>query len=718
MSNVHQSFRQGPTGDLVYLEVYDEPEINQPVIYWEDTAADFPGVKHIKNGPAIVSLARNIQRQWCEPRCIRHYPGDVLQVVGVGPSGDEVQSPATLEQSTNHSPSTSSFSAVVPGPAIPDLPAGPVQAMAPAKSLEDMSTDHHFNLDSLALHDATTASASSLVTAVVAATSPTQNRASKRAQTMLFSSSAQLLDFETSARSGVIAKADAVIQGNAAIQQGIQVIQDELRENFPALRSETTKNSALQQELANVQQEMLKLQEYSIRMQQEALDRLALIQNKVAAILTQTYELHEYPIPRLIIVLPKESASRMETLGRGIRNLFADQFTLYFLCECGEHTKPVEGQPTNPSLKHEIHIARHEGYDIDRPNEFFDKYGLYILALLQMLKYGVTIAGVVVPPLGQLNIVDTVESTLGGINTVLQDLGPKVDSSIAYIEGLTGAQSQLVSPDSGSSSMGLGGLEALEGADLRQLESFSRPATRDERSVTCTGLSRRKVMSSGSVSITPERTTEPRRRRISGMLYKALEDNFRDIIKSTNTIEVTIIKKASGTLLSDVFNNGRWSDPLHQMLSGGNLQSYRLFGWDEGFLDCIGTIPTTLTRARLPRALEMVIGEDYYSRASFKVENDSFDYSITSGNVSGTTMAWRASKSTVPRMISLLSNIQDLSKTVIHQDRLSNQHLSASYLGAVQDDWTFTVNMLVLEYHTTTTDITNLAQGASGAAGY
>lgn len=58
----------------------------------------------------------------------------------------------------------------------------------------------------------------------------------------------------------------------------------------------------------------------------------------------------------------------------------------------------------------------------------------------------------------------------------------------------------------------------------------------------------------------------------------------------------------------------------------------------------------------------------------------------------------------------LVSNIQDLSKTVIHQDRLSNQHLSASYLGAVQDDWTFTVNMLVLEYHTTTTDITNLAQ--------
>ena len=131
--------------------------------------------------------------------------------------------------------------------------------------------------------------------------------------------------------------------------------------------------------------------------------------------------MHEYPIPRLFIVLPKESTSRTETLGREIKNLFADQFTLCFFCECGEHTKPADGRPTNPNLKHEIRIARHEGYDISRPTDFFDKYGSYILTLLQMLKYGVTIVGVVVPPLGQLNIVDAVEGTLGGINTVLQN---------------------------------------------------------------------------------------------------------------------------------------------------------------------------------------------------------------------------------------------------------------------------------------------------------
>ncbi|KAF9999104.1 hypothetical protein BGZ65_005482, partial [Modicella reniformis] len=39
-------------------------------------------------------------------------------------------------------------------------------------------------------------------------------------------------------------------------------------------------------------------------MQQQTLDQLAVIHNRVEAAITQTYELHEYPIPRLFIVLP------------------------------------------------------------------------------------------------------------------------------------------------------------------------------------------------------------------------------------------------------------------------------------------------------------------------------------------------------------------------------------------------------------------------------
>ena len=55
------------------------------------------------------------------------------------------------------------------------------------------------------------------------------------------------------------------------------------------------------------------------------------------------------------------------------------------------------------------------------------------------------------------------------------------------------------------------------------------------------------------------------------------------------------MKLRSGTPLSGVFNNGRQSDPLLYMMSGGNIQSFSLWGWNEGFLDRIGIIPTTFT---------------------------------------------------------------------------------------------------------------------------
>ncbi|KAF9146675.1 hypothetical protein BGX30_011867 [Mortierella sp. GBA39] len=134
--------------------------------------------------------------------------------------------------------------------------------------------------------------------------------------------------------------------------QGIETLQQELQDNFSRLHSEMAKNSVLQSQI--------------------------------------TYELHEYPISRLFIVSPKEEDSTVsEKLGRGFRNVFVKQFRFYFLCECGEHTKSADignkSSPINNSnsatnigssrdsggakLKHEVHIARREGYDIDHPTE-------------------------------------------------------------------------------------------------------------------------------------------------------------------------------------------------------------------------------------------------------------------------------------------------------------------------------------------------------------
>ena len=112
---------------------------------------------------------------------------------------------------------------------------------------------------------------------------------------------------------------------------------------------------------------------------------MAVLQNRVQAVLTQTYELHEYAIPRLFIVLPQYPS------GWDLLQLFTEKYRLYFLCECGEHTRAAS---SNSSIPHTIHLAKHEGYEINRPNEFFEQYSPYILTILKMLKFGLSVASV------------------------------------------------------------------------------------------------------------------------------------------------------------------------------------------------------------------------------------------------------------------------------------------------------------------------------------
>ncbi|KAK3844353.1 MAG: hypothetical protein J3R72DRAFT_505197 [Linnemannia gamsii] len=271
------------------------------------------------------------------------------------------------------------------------------------------------------------------------------------------------------------------------VQQEAESIKKEMAQYYGNLQTEVTKNTTLQNQVKDMvaasekmTKRILELQEAQLDtdkmmllLQQQALDRLALIHSKATAILTQTYELHEFPIPRLFIILPKEDITKREKIG----TIFVKRFRLYFLCECGEHTRPVDGPPS--SLSHDIHLARHEGYDLDRPNEFFRKYGSYVLALLQMLKYGVVAAGMVVPPLNAMKIADELAVAEAGLKAFEKDFAPRVDSAIEYLQGLTAAQ-ESVSKDLGNSSstttlvdpVSIGRLEGLEGADLRHLGSF------------------------------------------------------------------------------------------------------------------------------------------------------------------------------------------------------------------------------------------------------
>ncbi|KAG0368074.1 hypothetical protein BGX24_002956, partial [Mortierella sp. AD032] len=204
------------------------------------------------------------------------------------------------------------------------------------------------------------------------------------------------------------------------IQQEAESIKKDMTQYHGSLQTEVAKNTILQnqvKEMVKASERMtkriLELQEVQMDNNRQMMAKLALIHSKATAILTQTYELHEFPIPRLFINLPV-------------------------------------GDITN-SLSHDIHFARHEGYNLDRPNEFFRKYGSYVLALLQMLKYGVIAAGMVVPPLYALKVADGLAVAEARLKVLEEDFALRVDSAIKYLQGLNAAQ-ESESKDLGNSS--------------------------------------------------------------------------------------------------------------------------------------------------------------------------------------------------------------------------------------------------------------------------
>ena len=195
--------------------------------------------------------------------------------------------------------------------------------------------------------------------------------------------------------------------------------------------------------------------------QQQTLNRQVILENRVQALMTQNYELHEYPIPRLFIVLPKPKRRKDK-----ITHPLTKQFRLYFLCECGDHTTGTG----RGNLPNKIHLAKHEGYELDQPNEFFERFGSYVLAMLKFLKYGTMAAGVAVPPLALFKVVEGIDAIQKSLAMTTDKIGSLVDQTIQHIQDLQGSSKK----DGGTAAeqMMLEDIEALERADLRQLQLY------------------------------------------------------------------------------------------------------------------------------------------------------------------------------------------------------------------------------------------------------
>ncbi|KAI8604425.1 hypothetical protein EDD21DRAFT_350947 [Dissophora ornata] len=253
---------------------------------------------------------------------------------------------------------------------------------------------------------------------------------------------------------------------NSEVQAQSESIRNALHLGFESTLALLEKNRTLQEEHRKMMDEML-------RLQTQTLERLAIVQNRIESTITQNYELHEYPIPRLFVVLPKAKRIR-ETLDKPL----SKEFRLYFLCECGSHTM-AEGS----RAPHEIHLAKHDGYDINKPDEFFQKYGPYALIMMEMVKYGYMTRGIVIPSLAHFKVVEGIEAVREKPDIVRHDFASLVDSSITFIQGQMSNPSGRVDlptePVDLDRAVALDRMEVLKGADLRRLESYLRVQDND-----------------------------------------------------------------------------------------------------------------------------------------------------------------------------------------------------------------------------------------------
>ncbi|KAI9240922.1 MAG: hypothetical protein BYD32DRAFT_449058 [Podila humilis] len=407
----------------------------QNVIYWESIEKVFPGVKYVKNGDVAI------------PCCIKYFPGVVLNVV--------------LSSATEHIHVNSSMGApsMVPTAALNSaLTVGRADARADRSS--DPSNEDKF-VEGLRVASALTETPisdigtrnSSTYPSILPPSSPSKVKTISKTA-LSFVEGAKLASKKAKESAGQVQQQEFSAQMAHMIK--LQEASDAKQEKMMQLQKQALDQQEEMKQLALKQQEEMK------QLQIQALGQLAVLQDRVKAVLTQTYELHEYPISRLFVVLPQD-LSRWDTM-----DPFSNKFRLYFLCECGEHTKSIDS-------KTEIHFAKHEGYEITRPSEFFQLYGSHVFTILKMLKFGISVAGVTVPVISNLvraDVIDQAATYLQLPKNIEQMMDPIIDwmNKVSVNEGKA--------VDEFAKQME--NKEALAGADLRKLDTFLKAKDGDK----------------------------------------------------------------------------------------------------------------------------------------------------------------------------------------------------------------------------------------------
>ncbi|KAF9217537.1 hypothetical protein CPC16_000668 [Podila verticillata] len=128
-------------------------------------------------------------------------------------------------------------------------------------------------------------------------------------------------------------------------------------------------------------------------------------------------------VPRLFVVLPWEKESW------DLNDFSTHTFKLYFFCEYGDYS-----EMPNKQILHNIHVAKHSGYNILEPLEFFKRFGAYTLIVMEMLQREMVARRVIVPTQGYLNNLDAIRDYIEGFEFSNKTFALMVEESMQYIK--------------------------------------------------------------------------------------------------------------------------------------------------------------------------------------------------------------------------------------------------------------------------------------------
>ncbi|KAF9136965.1 hypothetical protein BGX30_010686 [Mortierella sp. GBA39] len=460
-----QRFRQGEREES--LAVRKDKSTGEPYSRITDIHRTFPDALQFKVNGVVLNFLEDDDEQEYEPKRIAHYPDDIIEIVV-----------ASLVPASLSSPSSTPLSQTISGISNPL-----------SRLLSTNSIDHA--VSNLSLQSPPPPTSASLVPSTI------QPHSSSLA-------SSSLVALQTTSLVRPMAMLSTMALDITQLQHQLTHSTDQQSTLHQQLLEQlihmvAQQNEMLREQAASKEREEKMLQEQAesklreeqmLKMQLETIDRLIVNQQRVDAILVQNYELHEYPIPRLFVVLP-DSFSDWNP-----RKILMERFRLYFLCECGDDCGSGTGHGTSSGqlsitaaasttpipVKNSIHLANHEGYELSRPTEFFGQYGPYVLGMLRILQHCLAVAAVAAPVAALAD--GGLKDIMDGVKSISESTMEAVDMSINILEiklgGADVADNLATIASNGHDNTMFENLAALEGADLRRLDTFLRNNDKDK----------------------------------------------------------------------------------------------------------------------------------------------------------------------------------------------------------------------------------------------